>query len=75
MHVYIKCRDSDCTVYPLCGWSDKWHSNQWVLCQPDQVNKIDPWSGGPKSCLQQPVITSAVTHQTEVVPPLLESSV
>ena len=23
-------------------------SNHWVLCQSDQVNRIDPWPGGQK---------------------------
>ena len=52
---------AQCEAKVMCG------NNLWILCQPDQVCKIDPWSGGPKSNLWQPVITSAVIQQTTAV--------
>ena len=38
-------------------------SNHWIIRQPDQVSKTDPWPGGPKSYLRQPVIASPVIQQ------------
>ena len=43
----------------MCG------NNHWILRQPGQVNKIDPWPGGPKSNFWQPVIASLVIKQTD----------
>ena len=43
----------------LCG------NKHWILRQPGQVNKIDPWPGGLKSCLWQLVIASPVIQQTD----------
>ena len=34
--------------FTQCGASVINGSNHWVLRYPDQVNKIDPWSGGHK---------------------------
>ena len=33
------------------------------LREPDQVSKTEPWSGGPKSYLQQPVMATPVIQQ------------
>ena len=33
------------------------------LRQPDQVSKTEPWPGGPKSYLQQPVMATPVMQQ------------
>ena len=38
-------------------------SYHWILRQPDHINTIDSWPGGPKSYLWQPVITSSVIQQ------------
>ena len=44
-------------------------NNHWMLRQPDQVNKIDPWPGEPKSYLRQPVIASPIIQETKMEKP------
>ena len=40
-----KGRDEKFIVYPV--WASVTNgSNHWILRQPDQVNKTDPWPGG-----------------------------
>ena len=63
-----KGRDEEFILYPVWG-SVTNDSNHWILWQPDQVNKIDPWPGGPKSYLQQLVIASPVISQTKMEEP------
>ena len=53
--------EAQCEAKVMCG------NNHWILRQPDEVSKIDPWSGGPKSNTWQPVIASLVIQQTTTV--------
>ena len=49
----------------MCG------NNHWIIT-PNLIRsiQIDPWPGGPKSYLWQPVITSPVIQQTKMAEPL-----
>ena len=56
--------EAQCDAMVICG------NNHWIIT-PNLTRsiQIDPWPGGPKSNLWQPVIASPVIQQTKMEEP------